>query len=231
MTYLYLVAPQELGPHFRIGSMSATLPSSAQVAGFCKAALEALGHPSPSLLQRPDLTLLEGFVRNIVANKNVPILCIDEFERLMDYPECNSQFFNELRAITQIGLGLVVLSKKPLAEIMSENGLNSNFYNVFQPVSLVPFDKGDAEQFLQEKGTQAHFTIEERRYIQTYSRTDGEKFPPLRLQLVGDRLWHEKYVTDPATRQRYRPDDPAYWEGFKERVDATYRGMVIHEKG
>ena len=226
LTYLRLVAPQELGANFRIGYMSAALPSNATIAGFTAAALKALGHPSYSLPECPDLKLLEHFVRDIVIQNNTPILCIDEFEGLTHHSEFDLDFFEGLRAITEIGLGLVVLSKKPLIEIVSENTRTSPFFNVFLQLPLAPFDREDAERFWQEKGTQAQFTAQERTYALAYSRTDGAQFPPLRLQLVGNMLLNEKYVTDSVAQQRYRPNDLEYWPAFKQRVDVAYSGMV-----
>jgi hypothetical protein len=226
MTYLRLIAPQELGTNFRIGSMSAALPSNATTAGFSAEALKALGDPAYSLPPCPDLKSLENFVRDIVAQNHTPILCIDEFEGLTRHSEFDLDFFEGLRAITEIGLSLVVLSKRPLIELVSENTRTSPFFNVFLQMPLIPFDRQDAERFWQEKGAQAQFTAEERAHALACSRTDGGQFPPLRLQLVGNMLLHEKYVADPAAQQRYRPDDPEYWQAFKQRVDVAYRGMV-----
>jgi hypothetical protein len=223
---LRLVAVQELGANFRIGYMSAALPSSATITGFSREALKALGHPSSSLPERPDLQLLEHFVRDIVIQNNVPILCIDEFEGLTHHTEFDLDFFEGLRAITEIGLGLVVLSKRRLIEVVSEKTRTSPFFNVFQELLLAPFDRADAERFWQEKGAQAQFTDQERAYALAYSRTDGDQFPPLRLQLVGDRLLSEKYVADPVTQQRYCPNDLEYWQALKQRVDVAYSGMV-----
>jgi hypothetical protein len=226
MTYLLMVAPQQLGTNFRIGSMNAALPSTATVAGFSLEALKALGSPFYALPPYPDLKLLENFVRDLVAQNHKPILCIDEFERLAHHAEFDLDFFEGLRAITEIGLGLVVLSQKPLIEIVGENTRTSPFFNVFLQLSLVPFDRDDAEIFWHEKGAQAQFTSQERTYARTCSQTADGQFPPLRLQLVGNMLLTEKYAADPVARQRYRPAEPEYWQTFRQRVDVAYGGMV-----
>ncbi len=226
MTYLRLVAGEQLGANFRIGYMSATLPSCATAAGFTREALIALGHPLYALPERPNLALLQHVVRDMVAQNNTPILCIDEFEGLTQHPECDLQFFEGLRAITEIGLGLVVLSKKPLIEIVSETTRTSPFFNVFLQLPLRPFDREDAEKFLQEKGAQGQFSEQERAYLLAYGQSEKEQFPPLRLQLVGETLLNEKRVAVTAGQHHYRPNDPEYWQVFKERVDATYSGMV-----
>ncbi len=226
MTYLRLVAAEQLGANFHIGYMSAALPSTTTVAGFSGEALQALGYPPYSLPEHPDLKLLEHCVRYMVAQKSTPILCIDEFEGLTHHPEFDLQFFEGLRAITEIGLGLVVLSKEPLIDIVSESTKTSPFFNVFLQLKLLPFDRTDAEKFLQEKGAQAQFTEQDRAYLLLYGQSDREQFPPLRLQLVGETLLNDKSAAATLGQHHYRPNDPEYWQAFKERVDATYRGMV-----
>ena len=158
--------------------------------------------------------------------QSVPILCIDEFERLTHHPECDLQFFEGLRAITEIGLGLVVLSKEPLIEIVSEATRTSPFFNVFLTLPLRPFDREDAEKFFQEKGAQAQFTEQERAYMLAYGQSEKEQFPPLRLQLVGETLLNDKHASATAGPHHYRPNEPEYWQALKERVDAVYSGMV-----
>ncbi len=93
MTYLRLVAAEELGANFRIGYMSAALPSSATIAGFTREALKALGHPPYSLPEHSDLTTLQKFVSDMVAQRSTPILCIDEFESLTHHSAFDLQFF------------------------------------------------------------------------------------------------------------------------------------------
>jgi len=227
MTYLRLVAAEQLGPNFCLGYLSAALPSSATRAGIIKEALKALGHPPYALPASPDLVLLEDFVRNMRAQNRTPVLCIDEFEGLTHHPaEFDLQFFEGLRAITEVGLGLVVLSKEPLIDLVSESTRTSPFFNVFLQLNLSPFERADAEQFVQEKGAQAQFTEQERAYLLAYGQSEKEQFPPLRLQLVGEMLLNEKRAVDSASQHHYRPLDPEFWQALKERLDAAYSGMV-----
>jgi len=223
MTHLCLVAPERLGANFHIGSMSAALPSCATRAGFTGEALRALGYTPYSLPPAgSELALLEHCVRGMVAQKHTPVLCIDEFEGLTRHPEFDLQFFEGLRAITEIGLALIVLTKEPLIDVVSESTRTSPFFNVFLQLTLLPFDRTDAEQFVQHKGAQAQFTRQECAYLLAYAQSEREQFPPLRLQLVGETLLNEKR----AGQRQYRPNDPEYWQAFKQRVDVVYRGMV-----
>jgi serine/threonine protein kinase len=237
MSYLRLVAPERLGANFRIGYMSATLPSSTTRADFTGEALKALGYPPYSLPPSPDLALLAQFVRDMVAQKRMPILCIDEFEGLTHHPAFDSRFFEGLRAITEVGLVLIVLSKEPLIDLMSKYTRTSPFLNIFKhtktspflniflQLTLHPFDRTDAEQFVQKKGAQAQFTEQERAYLLAYSQSDKGQFPPLRLQLAGETLLNEKRAAVTAGQHHYRPSDPEYWQAFKKRVDVAYKGF------
>ena len=226
MTYMRLVATEQLGANFHIGYMSAALPSTTTIAGFTREALKALGHPPNSAPKHPDLTLLEHFVGNIVAQKRTPILCIDEFEGLTHHPAFDHSFFEGLRAITEIGLGLVVLSKEPLIDLVSASTRTSPFFNVFLQLKLLPFERADAEKFLQKKGTLAQFSQLDYDYLLAYAQTEKDKFPPLLLQLVGETLLNDKRAATTAGQHHYRPNDLEYWQAFKTRVDETYRGAV-----
>ncbi len=119
-----------------------------------------------------------------------------------------------------------MLSKEPLIDLVSESTRTSPFFNVFLQLTLAPFERAEAEQFVQEKGIQAQFSEQDRAYMLAYSQSEKEQFPPLRLQLVGGMLLSEKRAVAPANHQPYRPSDPEYWQAFKDRVDAAYKGMV-----
>lgn len=227
VSYLRLVTPDELGADFRLGYIDATWPSCATGEGFIIAALKALDYPSFSLPEHPGLISLEHFVKDMVAKKQTPVLCVDEFERLTHRAEFDLAFFTELRSITQAGLGMVVVSKDPLIEIVSENLKTSPFFNVFVQLRLVPFDQEDAEQFAQEKSAQAGFTDQERAYLLKYAQMSNQQaWPPLRLQLVGELLLNDKRLSARTGNRHYRPEDPEYWMEFKERVQDMYQGMV-----
>jgi hypothetical protein len=227
VTYLRLVMPDELGAGFRLGYIDTTWPSCATEEGFIIAALKALDYPSFSLPEHPDLISLEHFVKDMVAKKQTPVLCVDEFERLTQRREFDLAFFTELRSITQSGLGMVVVSKDPLIDIASENLKTSPFFNVFVQLRLVPFNQEDAEQFAKEKSTQAGFTDQERAYLLKYAQMSNQQaWPPLRLQLVGELLLNDKRLSARTGNRYYRPEDPEYWIEFKERVQDMYQGMV-----
>ena len=46
--------------------------------------------------------------------------------------------------------------------------------------------RDSAEQFAQEKSTQAQFTELDRTYLLAYTHSENDQIPPLRLQLAGD---------------------------------------------
>ena len=207
--------------------MSATLPSTATRVGFTREALQALGYPTYSLPAYPDLTLLEHCVRDITTvQRQTPVLCIDEFEGLTHHPEFDLQFFEGLRAITEVGLALVVLSKEPLIDLVSEHTRTSPFFNVFLQLTLLPFERGDAEQFVRQKGAQAQFSEQECAHLLAHAQTEREQFPPLRLQMVGEMLLNDKRAAATSGQHHCRPHDREYWQAFEQRVDTAYRGTV-----
>ncbi len=101
---------------------------------------------------------------------------------------------------------------------MSESTRTSPFFNVFLQLKLLPFDRADAEKFLQEKGAQARFSEQDRTYLLAYSQSDREQFPPLRLQLVGETLLNDKRAAAYSRPASLPPNNPEYWQAFKEHV-------------
>ena len=156
--YLELVAMDQLGSRFRIGSIDATASSCATIAGFVTSALKDLD-VLPSYVDNADLglTTLERTVRDLTKNQTL-VLCIDEFEGLSNRQIFNLSFFRSLRAMAQAGLVLVVASRKPLIDIVGRDGETSGFFNIFEQLTLKPFNIDIARKFAQDKGDQAGFT-------------------------------------------------------------------------
>lgn len=156
----------------------------------------------------------------------VPVLCIDEFEGFGNHSEFDLHFFSSLRAMTQTGLCLLVASKAPLIDIIGEYGDTSGFFNVFKQITLKPFQRKEAEHFIQERGERVGLTVIDCEKLLLYGQYKGEYWP-ISLQLAGETL-----VEDKALAQRhqdpdyYRPADPTYWEEFERRLQEVYRGMM-----
>src|SRR6266536_778613 len=132
ISYLRLVAPIELGHHFRIGYLDATMASSATMTGFIARVLEEFSiHTLVHDYANLELTMLEKVVRDLKLKNQVPVLCIDEFEGFGNRSAFDLSFFNGLRAMTQVGLGLVVVSKRPLIDIVGDYGKTSGFFSVY----------------------------------------------------------------------------------------------------
>ena len=101
--------------------------------------------------------------------KLIPVLCIDEFERTGSKEEFSLDFFEGLRAMAEASdLVLLIASKSPLRQIVNSRSQGSPFFNIFEQVSLGPFDYTDTEQFIFEKGNIAGLQPSERQYLWTY---------------------------------------------------------------
>lgn len=226
--YLKLVAPTELDPNMRLVYLDATAPNCTTLSGFISEALQGLGTP---IIDRTSLTLnnLENVVKNLKVTNQSPILCIDEFEGLCKQPGFSLAMLENLRAIANHGLGMVVVSKQPISEIVAnilgEPGKTSPFFNIFQQITLKPFTKLEAEEFAQAKSTQAGFTDEERAFLLQYGQ-EKKQWPPLLLQLVGEMLLSDKNLAAKGSPHYYRPNDADYRQDFKQRLLETYRGVV-----
>jgi len=218
--YLRLVAPAKLGSRFHIGYLDATLPSSATSAGFTAKALEQLGISTFRNNHAHSMTDLEEGVRALRQINHIPILCIDEFEGFTRKQDFDLEFFTNLRAITQIGLSLVVISKQPIIDIVSNRARTSPFFNIFEQLMLKPFQYEEAQKFVHAKGIQAGFTDYEQHLLLQYGQIGKQQWSPIRLQLVGKMLLEDK------NQQIYSPGNLDYWQEFEQRLEETYRAVV-----
>ena len=173
-----------------------------------------------------ELTSLEQAIRYMKANNQTPVLCVDEFEGFSDQHVFGLSFLKGLRAMAQVGLVLVVASKRPLFDIVGENGNTSGFFNIFEQLILAPFTVEEAESFVQAKSIQAGFTDHEHDRLLRYAQGDEQEWLPIRLQLVGKMLLEQKRLAEREGQNHYRPTDPLYWKQFEQRLEEKYRGVV-----
>jgi TIR domain/CHAT domain len=227
MSYLKLVARKELGTRYLVGYLDATSARCATVIGFTTSAVEALSVERRIFSDAEEgFAFLEQIVQELTLKNHVPILCIDEFEGFGNRHAFDLHFFTALRAMTQNGLCLIVASKIPLIDFISDYGKTSGFFNVFEQLKVRPFSSKEAERFVQSKGTQVGLTEYERKRLLQYGQQD-EDYWPIRLQLVGKMLLEDKTL---AGREQdpdyYRPEDLDYWQDFERRLQETYGGVM-----
>ncbi|MBA2284949.1 MAG: helix-turn-helix domain-containing protein [Ktedonobacteraceae bacterium] len=234
LQYLRLVTPTQLGPRYTVGYLDATGPSCATRSGFTREILNVLSLDIPeqdTMAVSKNLTTLEISVKEAHADGRILVLCIDEFEGLCKQADFHLDILENLRAIAQVGLGLVIASKKPLIEIVSEvvgnESKTSPFFNIFVQISLKPFTHTEASKFVAAKSQEAVFNEQEQEALLNYGRVkDQEQWLPWRLQLVGTLLQEDKLLADQGNLDSYRPTDPDYWQEFEERVEEAYRGVA-----
>jgi transcriptional regulator with XRE-family HTH domain len=218
MHYLQLVAPEQLGSRFRLGYLDGMSPGCRMVRGFVAEALRKLGLCVPEAIE--GLETLERGLEELLTKRLIPVLCIDEFERISSREEFSLDFFEGLRAMTSTSdLVLIIASKGPLREVVDKKSQGSPFFNIFEQVSLKPFTYSDTEQFIFEKGNIARFQPKERDYLWKYGRmSESEQaWLPLRLQLAGKILVED---LDQARK------DPNYKQSFEERFTTTYQAVM-----
>ena len=111
------------------------------VVGFVTAVAGALNERMGGLLDVGGVTDMAGFtglVERLRDNGVCPILCLDEFEELIQHPqEFGDDFLEGLRALGSHGkLSLVTASRIPLADLIQKQGLTSPFFNIFSQIEL-----------------------------------------------------------------------------------------------
>ncbi len=226
LQYLRLVAPEQLGPHFRIGYLDARLPIDPTVAGFTEEALRQFGLSVPHVSRGlPDLY----YGLRDLPPSSVPVLCIDKFEALVSKrTEFTEDFYQGLRAMADASaLVLIVITRKPLFEVFADSNqepsvagektLTSPFSIVFEQITLRPFNHSEAEQFIEKKGKAAGLSKEELYYFWHYGKEDEQHWHPALLQGIGKILLED--------RSHYNTKDPRYKVYFEQRFQEIRRGL------
>jgi hypothetical protein len=93
----------------------------------------------------------------------LPVLCLDEFEALLQYPhEFHDGFFDNLRFLMDFNaLMLIVASKQHLETYRDEHRLTSSFFNLGHVLRLGEFPDGDAKALVSQlAGSQPALSIE-----------------------------------------------------------------------
>jgi transcriptional regulator with XRE-family HTH domain len=238
------VVPTELGEHYRVGYIDSTEQKCQTNNGLVDTILHELGIAPSEDLSRDDPLMRLGTALEQLSEK-VFVLCIDEFEGLCASKEFDEHLLMELRALaTNRGLRIVTASRDSLFNLIKNRlGKTSPFFNIFEQVQLEPFGREEAGYFATEKGKQAGFTEQDREYLLelaqlnenqqewycTYLQLIGqmpqnkdkqEWYPPLYLQCAGQMLQEDQHFA------KYRPDDPDYWQKFRERLSWQLRGIM-----
>lgn len=218
LRYLRLIGPECLGTRFSIGYLDGMSPQCKTVAGFVAEACTTFGLPTPQVNQ--GLLSLDKGLRQLMAKKLVPVLCIDEFESFSSSEEFTLDFFEGLRAMTHTSdLVLVIASKSPLHLVVRKSVSGSSFFNIFERLALKPFTYTETEQFILDKSTSAGFKPNERDYLWTFGKVneDEKAWSPLRLQLAGKILCEE---LDEVRK------NPYYQQSFVERFQMLYEAVM-----
>src|SRR5205823_5179175 len=141
LSYLKLIAAVKLDSSYRIAYVDATMPSCDTLDDLSATMLEALGISAPGGLTTSEyLMKLEKAVKELAEKKETLVLCIDEFEGFCGKAEFQMGVLESLRAMTNIGLCMVIASRHSLmrvvAERMGKTSETSPFFNVFEQITL-----------------------------------------------------------------------------------------------
>ncbi len=226
LDYLKLVAPTELGANFRIANLDGTTPQRKTMSAFVAQTLDALDIPLIGNPAELELNMLTKTIERLQSQHIQSVLCIDEFEGFFNRQDFDCDFFAGLRYLATNGLLLVTVSKSPLIDLVGERCQTSGFFNIFEQITLKPFNNTEAEEFVQAKSIQAGFNADERSTLLKYGQMNKMEWPPLRLQLTGEKLLADKKLAAQGHSEYYRPGKQDYWQDFERRLEETYRGAV-----
>jgi transcriptional regulator with XRE-family HTH domain len=217
--YLKLVAPEQLGPHFRIGYLDASSFIESSVTTFTEEALRQLDLPPPDATK--GLVDLQYGIRALPPSC-VPVICIDKFESIVSKRTAfTATFYQGLRALTQ-SMVLIIITRKPLFDTFSDfnawqDELTSPFSNIFEPLTLRPFNHKEATQFIEKKGKAAGLGQGEQRYFWEYGKVGEQRWSPVLLQSIGKILMEDS--------SHYSIKDPAYHVYFEQHLREIQRGL------
>ena len=122
----------------------------------------------------------------------LPVLCLDDFESLLKYPEkFDNGFYDNLRSlIDSNALMLVVTSRKQLDVYANEHRFVSSFFNIGHTISLKELTTDEAIELsrLPTRFTNsAALSVDEQNHAQQWGNRH-----PYKLQLAGYYLWEAR---------------------------------------
>ncbi|HRQ40638.1 MAG TPA: hypothetical protein PLD25_22205 [Chloroflexota bacterium] len=121
--------------------------------GLIHGAYEAWGPPANNVrLSTADLPGFSQSVSQLHAAGYRPVLCLDEFENLLKHAqEFTDTVFESWRALGNAGqLVFVTVSQQPLADLIQQSDLTSNFHNIFDQTTLALLAPDEARALVKE---------------------------------------------------------------------------------
>ncbi len=127
----------------------------------------------------------------------LPVLCLDDFESLLKYPDkFDNGFYDNLRSLMDSNaLMLVVASRKQLDVYANEHRFVSSFFNIGHTISLKELTTDEAIELsrLPSRSTiGAALSVDEQNHAQQW----GDRYP-YKLQLAGYYLWEARQQGKP----------------------------------
>lgn len=149
---------------------------------------------------KPKLWNRQTFFEAIKAMEQqqvLPVLCLDDFESLFDYPqEFNDGFYDNLRSLMEDNaLMLVVASRKPLKVYGEEHRYVSSFFNIAHCIVLRELTTDEAIELtrLPSRSSQGAVLSQDE---QNHAQQWGQRHP-YKLQLAGTCLWEAHQTGKP----------------------------------
>ncbi len=155
--------------------------------GFLSVVLDGLALEHPAALT---LTAFYDAVQNAAAEEALPVLLLDEFEKLTERAaEFPDAFYETLRSLGNHSLlGIVTASQHSLKDLARQGKLTSPFFNIFHELPLGVFTEEEADLLLDRAASTGYpFTPRERRGILKIAGTH-----PARLQIVAALVYDAK---------------------------------------
>lgn len=122
-----------------------------------------------------------------------PVICLDEFEDLLETESFSDDFFEVLRHLmSEDALAFVIASTRPLSDLVSADKYTSPFFNIF---TIIPIGELIVYQGVDEAGLLVDLG---RRCDRPFDRTEARRMRkmagehPYKLQLAGSLIYNAK---------------------------------------
>lgn len=164
LQYLQCVVPVHFGETYRIGYVNAARARYQEMDGLVDSVLKALNITPTKHIAHPVLRL--GAAITQAQKRYAYALCIDEFGGMCALPDLES-LLDELRSLADDAcLCVVTASRRPVADLLGDSpDRTSPFVNIFQQLEPGPFDREEAQDFAEKKGSQAGFLTLDREFL------------------------------------------------------------------
>lgn len=185
---------------------------------FRRGIAQQIGHEPWSEKDDGRLPVLSNTFEELADNDYRLVLCLDEWEKVMAYPELD-KFIEALRSAGQLSwISMITATARTLLDLYQGGGLSSEFYNIFRTSYLGLMPQNEWVGILKDGFARSGLQVEQTEIDLTQKLAGGH---PYLTQLAGSMLWD-------ARRENW--DEKEIYERYYAQAEMVFSQIWQRQK-